>query len=401
MKMKTIVLFSIFFLAVQFMAFSENFTFKYIEGYKYKILGEVEEKVYYDEIYSHSSEILNKVAVSIDKVKDTKGFLVGIFQVSEKATMDDRTYQKKDEEYSTQYWCDEKGKFEIDRKTLYPLTREVPIFPRAEIKIGDSWEALGEEIHDLKPYGIDLPLHIPIKVSYKYVKNETVGEKKLAIISIKYSVYRELKELYDYEALHPSSIIGKVDHIHRWDLEKGRTDSFEESFHFLYTMNNNQAVDFVGTAKGVVIESPEMNKKKIENEIKKAIEDEKIKDTTVKSDESGVTITLEDIHFQPESDALLQTEKEKLKKIAAILMKYPQWDLLIAGHTALAGTEEGRQALSEKRAKTVADYLLLLDARKPNQLTYKGYGGRLPVAENKTEEGMKKNRRVEIKILEN
>jgi outer membrane protein OmpA-like peptidoglycan-associated protein len=401
MKIMKIAFFSFICSAVSFTSFSENFTFKYIEGSKYKILGEVKEKVYYNEEFDHSAEILNKISVSIEQVKDKKGFLVGTFQVSEKATLDDQTYQMKDEEHVSKYWCDEKGSIEIDQKTLYPLTREIPVFPNSEIKIGTSWEAAGEEVHDLKPYGIEDPLHIPVKVNYQYVKNETIGDKKLAIIKIKYTVYREIKELFDVEGAHPLVIIGKVDHTHRWDLEKGRTDSFEESFHFVYSMNNNQVVDFVGTAKAEVIESPEMNKKKIESEIKKAIEDEKIKDATVKSDDSGVTITLEDIHFQPESDALVPAEQEKLKKIAAILSKYPDRDLLISGHTALAGTEAGRQALSEKRAKTVADYLLLLGARKPNQLTYKGYGGRFPVAENKTEAGMKKNRRVEIKILEN
>jgi outer membrane protein OmpA-like peptidoglycan-associated protein len=118
-------------------------------------------------------------------------------------------------------------------------------------------------------------------------------------------------------------------------------------------------------------------------------------------DEDGVTITLENINFGPDSAYLLPGEKEKLDKIAEILGMYSDRDLLIIGHTALAGTEEGRKELSEERARVVGEYLLSLGVREESQMAYQGLGATRPIAGNSTEEGRRRNRRVEIKILEN
>jgi outer membrane protein OmpA-like peptidoglycan-associated protein len=85
------------------------------------------------------------------------------------------------------------------------------------------------------------------------------------------------------------------------------------------------------------------------------------------------------------------------------LEKFPDRDIAIAGHTARASgyTEEDYQALSEKRANAVGDFLLALGARRPAQVTTRGMGARMPLGDNATEEGRRKNRRVEITILEN
>ena len=81
--------------------------------------------------------------------------------------------------------------------------------------------------------------------------------------------------------------------------------------------------------------------------------------------------------------------------------QYPERDILITGYTALAGTEEGRQRLSEERAAAVGQYLLDLGARSRDHMVYRGMGAKDPIADNSTPEGMRKNRRVEITIMEN
>jgi len=87
--------------------------------------------------------------------------------------------------------------------------------------------------------------------------------------------------------------------------------------------------------------------------------------------------------------------------IAEILKRYPDRDILVGGHTALAGTAEGRQKLSEERAAAVAEYLIDRGARTDTQIVVRGYGAEKPLADNSTEAGREKNRRVEITILEN
>jgi outer membrane protein OmpA-like peptidoglycan-associated protein len=128
---------------------------------------------------------------------------------------------------------------------------------------------------------------------------------------------------------------------------------------------------------------------------------EKIPDVSVRVSEEGIVISLENIQFDPDSAVLRPGERPKLDRIAEILMKYPDRDILVGGHTALAGNAAGRLQLSLERAGAVADYLLGKKVRTPERVVIRGYGAERPVAGNNTEEGMRRNRRVEITILEN
>jgi outer membrane protein OmpA-like peptidoglycan-associated protein len=116
-----------------------------------------------------------------------------------------------------------------------------------------------------------------------------------------------------------------------------------------------------------------------------------------------VTITLENVNFPPNSDTLLPPEQDKLRRIAEILKKYPERDIAVTGFTARAQgyTEEDYQALSEKRARAAASFLLSQGARQADRITARGMGAGSPIGDNSTEAGRSKNRRVEITILEN
>ncbi|MBN2441900.1 MAG: OmpA family protein [Spirochaetales bacterium] len=398
MMMRKQVLCIIFMLYTVCMLFSEEFAFIYTKGLKYKILTTVSEKVYIDGDFHHTAEIFNKAAIEHKDVKNGKGFVSALFQISEKANSGDGIF-KLDEEHDVSYWIDKQGKYEVNQNLLYPLMRDVPLFPEKNLSPGDTWEAEGKEIHDFRRFKIQMPIYVPITVHYEYIKNETKGETKVAKIKLHYEIYRELPELLKIPGWHPLLIYGKVEQFFFWDIENGHPHSYEDTFDIIYVFNNNQMYEFIGTSKGEVTESPELNKEQLKDEIEKAIKDDDIKDTTVTSDDAGVTITLENINFGPESDILQPNEQEKIKHIAKILKKYPNRDILVAGHTALAGDEEGRQLLSEKRAKAVGEYLRFVGIK--NSMIFKGFGARLPIADNETESGMRKNRRVEIKILEN
>jgi len=110
---------------------------------------------------------------------------------------------------------------------------------------------------------------------------------------------------------------------------------------------------------------------------------------------------MEDIQFHADTAIMLPGESEKLDRIAEILMRFPERDIMVSGHTALAGTPEGRMRLSTERAAVVAEYLIGLNVRTPDRIVVRGYGALRPLADNDTEEGMRRNRRVEITILEN
>jgi outer membrane protein OmpA-like peptidoglycan-associated protein len=86
-----------------------------------------------------------------------------------------------------------------------------------------------------------------------------------------------------------------------------------------------------------------------------------------------------------------------MDKIANILVRYGKTQLTIVGHTDNVGTEQYNQALSERRAKAVNDYLINKGVLI-QRLAYVGRGESAPRASNATEEGRRLNRRVEILV---
>jgi outer membrane protein OmpA-like peptidoglycan-associated protein len=136
-------------------------------------------------------------------------------------------------------------------------------------------------------------------------------------------------------------------------------------------------------------------------EITAQIESMDIADTDVRITNEGVTISVSNIQFSANSTGLPEKEKQTVAEIARILKSVPGRKILVAGHTALAGNQRDRLRISRERAQAVADYLVLLGARKANEIVVRGYGSDRPIADNKTQEGMALNRRVEITLLEN
>ena len=94
--------------------------------------------------------------------------------------------------------------------------------------------------------------------------------------------------------------------------------------------------------------------------------------------------------FQEETDKVLQA-------MVAIFKQYPKADFAIEGHTDSVGSKKSNQALSERRANAVRDYLIA-NGISAERLTAKGFGEENPIADNKTRAGRKENRRVEVKL---
>ncbi|WP_430467196.1 OmpA family protein [Winogradskyella ouciana] len=94
--------------------------------------------------------------------------------------------------------------------------------------------------------------------------------------------------------------------------------------------------------------------------------------------------------FRQETDQVLQA-------MVAIFKDYPKANFTIEGHTDSSGSASMNQALSERRANAVRDYLIAngIDA---DRLVAKGFGEDNPIATNKTRAGRKENRRVEVKL---
>ena len=115
----------------------------------------------------------------------------------------------------------------------------------------------------------------------------------------------------------------------------------------------------------------------------------------------GIKITFDSgILFEYDSSTLQPEAKTNISKLAVILKKYPDTNILVTGHTDSDGAEEYNQTLSEQRAKTVSDYSKY-QGISSSRLSVIGLGEKEPVASNETIEGKGLNRRVEIAIFAN
>jgi outer membrane protein OmpA-like peptidoglycan-associated protein len=387
----------------QSISFSEVFRFAYTKGEKYRIVSTVTETVSVNGRTTLSSDILDKIAVVVTDTRGGSGFHEVTYQTSERAEGTDGAYQWS-EEYSSRFWQDARGACTIDDSYFMPMVRDVPLFPEGVIGVGQSWSAPGSEVHDLRAnFGVAKAFHFPITVSYTYLRNEVRDGVNCAVFDISYTVFYKAQLPSHPSATYPARISGSSRQLYWWDIADGKPYYDEEQFDFLFSLAGGDEVEFSGQSRGRLVEAQPLDRDKAAREIQRDIEKSGIDNASVRVDEQGVTITLENVNFPPNSEALLPAEREKLRRIGEILKKYPDRDLVITGHTAaVAGyTEEEHQALSEKRATAVGNFILSQGARTAQQMTIKGMGDRVPLADNSTEEGRMRNRRVEITIVEN
>ena len=118
-------------------------------------------------------------------------------------------------------------------------------------------------------------------------------------------------------------------------------------------------------------------------------------------EEAKVNITFDSgFLFDVDKSELKPDTVANLNKLAGILQKYPDTNIVVEGHTDSAGKEEYNMKLSEKRANSVSNYLAQQKVDR-NRMNVKWYGESKPIASNDTDEGKKQNRRVEISIAAN
>ncbi len=113
--------------------------------------------------------------------------------------------------------------------------------------------------------------------------------------------------------------------------------------------------------------------------------------------EKGAKLTLDGIVFKSGSADIDSVSAPTLARAAAALAKAPDAKVEVAGFTDNVGKAATNKKLSQKRADAVKGYLVKAGA-PAKQLMAVGYGPAQPVADNKTEEGRKQNRRIEFRV---
>ena len=330
----------------------------------------------------------------------------------------------------------------------YPSFRSFPTFPQKKIQQGQSWQA--RAVRAMDPLSKGRPTRVPIYVEYTYLRDEVFGGQEVYVLSARWATrygYSEVDPNGDPDLLRANGSNNATMYIRKADCAAlVIRDSVDE----LYEFSDGSKVAFKGTISLFTEYPPAIDRTKLLPAINRVAaadtnaggtvasaqggasgkpknsgatgggEDrpplneskwlEKVRvvgtsggagESSVKIKETagGIMLTLENLHFKPDSAQLLPGEAALLDKIAAILKETGQNKLLVNGHTASVGNPSGEMALSVERAKEVAAQLCKrgIDADK---FICRGSGSKYPVADNSTKEGMAQNRRVEITILE-
>jgi outer membrane protein OmpA-like peptidoglycan-associated protein len=105
------------------------------------------------------------------------------------------------------------------------------------------------------------------------------------------------------------------------------------------------------------------------------------------------------VNFDFDKANVRDADTAELQSALDFVKKYPGYEISIEGHTDSVGSEKYNQRLSERRAAAVKGYLLKHGVTDGARIKTTGHGKSQPIADNSTEEGRFKNRRVEILIL--
>jgi outer membrane protein OmpA-like peptidoglycan-associated protein len=109
----------------------------------------------------------------------------------------------------------------------------------------------------------------------------------------------------------------------------------------------------------------------------------------------GLILTLGDVVFDAGKASLQPSAVTAIDRLAQLLSVYPERSVRVEGHTDSVGDDAANQELSERRAAAVRDALLARGVEAA-RIQAVGYGASHPIADNRTESGRQKNRRIDI-----
>ncbi len=111
----------------------------------------------------------------------------------------------------------------------------------------------------------------------------------------------------------------------------------------------------------------------------------------------GEKVSLKNIHFERNRSYITPESYLELNKLVQYMLRHPSMEIRINGHSDNTGMEFKNQRISEERAKAVFEYLISKGVQ--NKMYFKGFGSKQPLADNSTDEGKARNRRVEFEVI--
>ncbi|WP_207455435.1 OmpA family protein [Azospirillum sp. SYSU D00513] len=127
--------------------------------------------------------------------------------------------------------------------------------------------------------------------------------------------------------------------------------------------------------------------------------EQQLRELQAQRTERGLVMTLGDVLFATGRAELSPGAQQRIDRLAQFMQQNPNRTIRIEGYTDSTGSSATNLALSERRAQSVRDALVLAGVQ-PNRIVTQGFGSAQPVASNSTDAGRQQNRRVEIVISE-
>ena len=304
-----------------------------------------------------------------------------------------------DEEYTSDFIIRTNGRFEVPTVHFMPNVRHIPTFPDKEINLTESWTAEAAEIVKVN----NAPnLNMALASDYLFANIETNSEgKKNAVIQYHIMTDKDLVQAGLSRKGYPARIYGFNYGTFLWDMENNIPISQSEKYQILFGYGKELAYRSLQYKMNIISSYKiyDSISKEEEDRDRRELEENLNNDNniTVETVPEGLVLRLGEILFDTDSFTLKSESKETIDNIIEAIKKtYPDREIIVQGHTDNTGSEQYNKTLSERRAKTVADYIL------PNlnhdKLSYSGFGDKEPIAPNDTEEGRSRNRRVDIII---
>ena len=311
----------------------------------------------------------------------------------------------------------------------FPSFRSFPTFPKDKIQIGDTWQGRAERAVD--PMNKGIITRLPILIQYQYTGDGKYHDEEIFILKAQWATRYGISYFDPQGDKDLKSATGS----HKADIYVSKKtgcallvrDLVDETF--IYQDGNK--INYQGfitlfteyppaVDREIVIQALNRIAKNSDTENKNDFSgngvgtqggnintssnifvngNNSISNITYENTSSGIKLTIQNLQFKPNSSELLPGEEERLNQIASALKQAPNSMFLVEGHTASTGNLSGEKKLSVERAYTIANELIKRGICAEKFL-YKGSGSSKPIASNDTPEGMAKNRRVEITILE-
>lgn len=184
--------------------------------------------------------------------------------------------------------------------------------------------------------------------------------------------------------------------IELFNIDKNEMESLVESDslsgRYLMVLTQGAEYALYVNRKGYLFQSLNFNYSEIKNFEPITL------DIDLEKAEAGTIAVLENIFFDLDKYDLKEKSITELQKVVRFLTENSSVKVEIGGHTDNQGAADYNKQLSLKRAESVATYLSAngVDAKR---IKMKGFGADKPIADNTTESGRQKNRRIEFKIL--